>query len=286
MNDERRYSEAELRAIFERAAKRQEEASRAEAASRGHLTLRELQEIGGASGIDPAHIAAAAAELAVAAPAKPTHTFLGAPTEVERTRVFPGPISDEAWARMVAEVRRTFDDDGSIGQIGQMREWTAVKRVTNHSGTAMRLALEPLGDGRTRATLRQSVREATRGFTIAASIQGAMSLLFFALGFAADPELFIAALLMGGMALAFAAGTRGWLGYWSGRQEEKFDGVLDRLDLIARDTATARPRTASPVTASSADMTPPRDTEPRLDLDALPDAEEDTTPSGRTRTRS
>ena len=31
---------------------------------------------------------------------------------------------------------------------------------------------------------------------------------------------------------------------------------------------------------------PPRDTEPRLDLDALPDAEEDATPSGRTRTRS
>lgn len=281
MNDERRYSEAELHAIFERAAKRQEEASRAEAASHGHLTLRELQEIGGASGIDPAHIAAAAAELAVAAPAKPAHTFLGAPTEVERTRVFPGPVSDEAWARMVAEVRRTFDDDGSIGQIGQMREWTAVKRVTTHSGTAMRLALEPLGDGRTRATLRQSVRETTRGFTIASAINAAMALLFLALGFAADPELFIVALLMGGMALAFAGGTRGWLGYWSGRQEEKFDGVLDRLDLIARDAATARPRTAP-----SLDVTLPRDAEPRLDLDALPDAEEGTASAERTRTRS
>ena len=287
MNDERRYTEAELRAIFERAAKRQEEASRAEAASRGQLTLRELQEIGGASGIDPAHIAAAAAELALGAPAKPTHAFLGAPTEVERTRVFPGAVSDEAWARMVAEVRRTFDDDGSIGQIGQMREWTAVKRVTRNSGTAMRLTLEPTEGGGTRATLRQSVRETTRGFAIAASVQGVMSLIFFALFMAGvDPELIIPAAIMAGMALAFAGGARGWLGYWSGRQEEKFDGVLDRLDLIARDTATARPHTAPSVTAPSADVAPPRDTEPRLDLDTLPDAEEDTTPSERTRTRS
>ena len=280
MNDERRYSEAELRAIFERAAKRQEEAHRADAASRGHLTLRELQEIGSASGIDPDHIAIAAAELAVAAPSKPAHTFLGTPTEIERTRVFPGAVSDAAWGRMVAEVRRTFDDDGSIGQIGQMREWTAVKRVTHHSGTAMRLALEPLGDGRTRATLRQSVRETTRGFAIAASIQGVMSLIFFALFMAGvDPELIIPAVIMASMALGFAGIARGWLGFWGPRQEEKFDNVLDRLDLIARD------RASEPEPAHSVGSAVP-DAERRIDLDALPDAEEDAASSGRSRTRS
>jgi hypothetical protein len=278
MNDERRYSEAELHAIFERAAKRQEEASRAEAASRGQLTLRELQEIGGASGIDPAHIAAAAAELAVATPAKPTHTFLGAPTEVERTRVFPGPISDEAWARMVAEVRRTFDDDGSIGQIGQMREWTTVKRVTNNSGTAMRLALEPLGDGRTRATLRQSVRETTKGFGIAAGVTVAMVIFFAVLGLvAAEPEMWIAVAMTAAMGLAFAGGTWGWLKYWRPKQEATFDGVLDRLELIARDRAPER----SPSVGSAVP-----DAERRIDLDALPDADEDKASSARTRTRS
>src|SRR5690606_34000637 len=68
MPADRRYTEAELHAIFERAAKRQEEARRAEAASHGGLTLAELQEIGEASGIDPAHVAAAAAELSAPKP--------------------------------------------------------------------------------------------------------------------------------------------------------------------------------------------------------------------------
>ena len=274
MNDERRYSEAELHAIFERAAKRQEEAQRAEAASRGQLTLAELQEIGAASGIDPAHVAAAAAELNTAPPTD-VHTFLGAPTEIERTRFIPYDVSDDEWARIVAEVRRTFDDDGSIGQIGQMREWTAVKRTTNSTGTAIRLSLESV-DGGTRLTLRQSVRETAKGFTIASAIHGAMALLFFALGFAADPELFIVAALMGGMALAFAGITRAWLGYWGGRQDDKFDGVLDRVELIARDPAETAPAPAE------ATIRP----KPRLDLDALPDESDETSASERRRTKS
>ena len=93
MNDERRYSEAELHAIFERAAKRQEEARHAEAASRGQLTLAELQEIGEASGIDPAHVAAAARELASPVPAE--KRVLGFPAEVRRTRLITGPVTDE-----------------------------------------------------------------------------------------------------------------------------------------------------------------------------------------------
>jgi len=276
MTTERRYSEAELHAIFERAAKRQEEAQRAEAASRGALTLAELQEIGAASGIDPAHIAAAAAEVDTVPP-KDVHTFLGAPTEVERTRVVPYDVSDEEWARMVAEIRRTFDDDGSIGQIGQMREWTAVKRTSSNTGTAMRLTLEPLGGG-TQVTLRQSARETTKGATIATAVSTAMAVFFFALGFAADPELFIAAVLMGGMALAFAGITRAWLGYWGEKQEDRFDSLLDRLELIAR---TAEPETPRAPEAASPDRTAHQ-----IDLDALPDAEEDTPPSERTRTRS
>lgn len=281
MTDERRYSEAELHAIFERAAKRQEEAHRAEASSRGQLTLAELQEIGAASGIDPAHIAAAAREL-VAEPPKDVHTFLGAPTEVERTRLLPGTVSDTAWAQMVAEVRRTFDDDGSIGQIGEMREWTAVKRMNSNTGTAMRLSLEPTGDGSTRATLRQSVRETTRGFSIAAIISGAMSIFFVALAvFAPEPELWIPVVMMASMAIAFAGVTRGWLGYWGGQQHEKFNSVLDRLELIARSAASE-----ATAPATDARLATSANAEGRIDLDALPDASGESGSNERNRTRS
>ena len=278
MTTERRYSEVELHAIFERAAKRQEEAQRAEAASRGALTLAELQEIGAASGIDPAHVAAAAAELNTSPP-KDVHTFLGAPTEVERRRVIPSHVSDDEWARMVAEIRRTFDDDGSIGQIGPMREWTAVKRTTNSTGTAMRLTLEPAETGGTRLTLRKSVRETTRGFGIASIINGAMGAFFAILALAGtDPEIWIPAVMLIAMAFAFAGVTRAWLGYWGTKQEDTFDSLLDRLELIARTTEPETPR--APETAS------PDRTAHQIDLDALPDAEEDTPPSERTRTRS
>ncbi len=281
MTDERRYSEAELHAIFERAAKRQEEAHRAEAASRGQLTLAELQEIGAASGIDPAHIAAAARDLTIDPP-KDVHTFLGAPTEVERTRVLPGTVSDTAWAQMVAEVRRTFDDDGSIGQIGQMREWTAVKRMNSNTGTAMRLGLEPTEDGQTRATLRQSVRDTTKGFSIAAMINAAMALIFLVLFLGgADPDLWVPAVMMGGMALAFAGVTRGWLGYWGGQQEEKFNSVLDRLELIAR---SANPTHTTSSTDSLQAVSSEADG--RIDLDVLPDAGDEAGTTERNRTRS
>jgi hypothetical protein len=276
MNDERRYSEAELHAIFERTAKRQEEAHRAEMASRGQLTLAELQEIGAASGIDPAHVAAAAAELNTAPP-KDVHTFLGAPTEIERTRFIPYDVSDDEWARIVAEVRRTFDDDGSIGQIGQMREWTAIRRTSNNTGSVMRLTLEPTGDGSTRATLRQSVRETTKGAKIASAVMASMALLFTVLGFvAAEPEMWIAVAAVAVVGLAITGGARGWLGYWGARQEEKFDGVLDRVELIARDPAEAAPAPAE------ATIRP----EPRLDLDALPDEADGTSTSERRRTKS
>lgn len=273
MTDERRYSQAELHAIFERAAERQEAARRAEAASAGDLTLAELQEVGAASGIDPAHIAAAAVELN-AAPPKDVHTFLGAPTEVERVRVIPYRVSDEAWAQMVAEIRRAFDDDGSVGQIGKIREWTAVGRGMRRD-VAMRLALEPIDGGNTRITLRQSVRETTKGSSIAVAIHAVMSLLFavIALG-EGEPDLLIAAVILGGMALAFAGGTWGWLRFWRPKQEQKFDGVLDRLELIARDTEPEAERTAEPMG------------ENRIDLDALPDPADETVPATRRRTRS
>ena len=292
MSDERRYSKAELHAIFERAAERQVEARRAESASRGELTLAELQEIGAASGIDPAHVAAAAAELH-RAPPDDVHTFLGAPTEVERSRILPGTVSDEAWAQMVAEVRRTFDKDGSIGQIGRMREWTASTRAAGNSGeTSTRLTLEPIAGGGTRATLRKSVRETTKGSGIAAAINGAMGLLFFILFvFGVDPELWIPALMMGGIGLAFAAATRGWLNYWGPKQEETFDGVFDRLELIARDAGPE----AAPTAASARNTAPeaeavrgssPALPERRLDLDRLSDEPEGTSASERRRTRS
>lgn len=108
MSTSRRYTDDEVHAIFEREAARQKEASHVEEASRAGLSLEELKEIGAEAGIDPAHIALAASELAVRrAPAKKEadEAFLGIPTRIGTSRVIRGHVTDDEWERMVVELR-------------------------------------------------------------------------------------------------------------------------------------------------------------------------------------
>jgi hypothetical protein len=266
MSSDRRYTEAEVRAIFERAAARQESVQRAEDAAGPGLTLEELQEIGAAAGIAPAHVAAAAAEVGLARPAPPP-LLLGMPVEIEHTRVLPGPVSDDVWARMVAELRRAFRDDGAAGQIGPVREWTAVGRGLRRD-VATRLTVEPDG-GRTRVTLRQSTREVARVLTLSGAITAAVAILCAVLAvLGVDPaETWAAAAITAVLAAAFLGGTRAGMRLWARRQEQQFDAVLDRIELVARG---ASPESAVAWAGPDALENPPA---PRLDLDALPDAE-------------
>ncbi len=275
MNDERRYSQAELRAIFERAAERQEAASRAEAASAGELTLGELQEIGAASGIDPAHIAAAVRELAMPTPV--TKGVLGYPTEVRRTRFVPHAISDEAWEQMVAELRRTFHQPGMAGGVGRVREWTTQAR--RRHGAAVHVMLEPEAGG-TRITVEQSLRGSSLGFIIAGGAYAVMALLFgifLATGIFESSDAFVP-VMFAALAVVMFGGSRLGFGLYADRQEKRFEHALDRLDLIARDAET------TPAAALSAPAAPQESG--RIDLDSLPENEDEQARSGRSRTRS
>lgn len=266
----RRYTEAEVRAIFERAAARQEGARRALVAGEDGLTLEELQAVGAETGIDPAHVAAAALEVDAAAPAG-SGTFLGTPVEVTRTRVLPGPVSDEAWARMVAALRRTFDDDGAAGQIGPVREWTAVGRGLRRD-VATRFAVEPEPSGAgVRLVLRQSTRELARAFTFVSGLTAIMAALFATLAtLGVNPaELWPSALIVLTLALLFGGGTQIGLRVWARRQERTFEGLLDRMELIAHNAVTI-PAVTTAAPASETTFAPATES-PRLDLDALLD---------------
>lgn len=288
MSDKRRYSEAELRTIFERAAERQEEARRAEAASAGELTLAELQEIGAASGIDPDHVAAAAAELN--RPAPPAKQLLGTPVEVRRSRFIPGPVTDEAWEQMVAELRRIFDQPGMAGEVGRVREWTTQAR--RRHGSAVHVALEPV-EGGARVTIEQSMRGSALGLAIVSAVYAAVALLFgvlLATG-VVDPSVALLPALFAAFAVLMFGGSRIGFRLYAKRQEGRFEHALDRLDLLARDagteeagtTSTARNAAPEPEAAPDASAAPP---ERRLDLDRLPDEPEGTNAAERHRTRS
>ena len=161
----RRFSEEEAQRIFALVAERQRAGLGADAG----LSLSELEEAARAAGLDPSLVASAAAELDAAS--HPEKTLAGAPVEVVRSRVVPGTLDEATWGELVAAARREFDELGMAGQVGRLREWTALTgNGTNHS-TVTRLTAEPTDEG-IRLTVSRSVRDAVLGFTIAAAIQG------------------------------------------------------------------------------------------------------------------
>ena len=290
MSTSRRYTDDEVHAIFERAAARQEEATHAEEASRAGLSLEELKEIGAEAGIDSAHIALAANELAVrgaAAETKADESLLGIPTRIGATRVIRGHVTHDEWERMVVELRGIFGRDGISGEIGRVREWTAASSV-GKSDRATKVTLTPEGDD-TLVTINQEMRGQAVGFSIGtgayllvAVLMGVVNLL----GTGADKPPIGVAILFLLMAVAFFGVAQFGTRAYARKQRGKFESALDRMELVARESqhlmhdhgATTETPIAKPVGQESRT--------PEIDLDALSEPEDfgsQRDPSERTR---
>src|SRR5215470_12135652 len=119
---ERRFNEAEVSAIFERATEaplvEQSQATPGEG-----MSLTELQAIGREVGISPERIAAAA-QLVDRAPSAAPRRIFGLPMGVERTIELNRRLSDEEWERLVVLLRETFHARGRIASHGSLRQWT------------------------------------------------------------------------------------------------------------------------------------------------------------------
>lgn len=119
---ERRFNEAEVAAIFEKATEAQHVGQRQLPSGEG-MTLAELQQIGREVGIDPGLVARAASGLEVTG--RPSsRKFLGLPIGVGRTVDLGRKLSDQEWEQLVVDLRETFDARGSIRQEGSFRQWT------------------------------------------------------------------------------------------------------------------------------------------------------------------
>lgn len=119
---ERRFNEAEVAAIFERATEAQQTGQRQLPSGEG-MTLAQLQEIGREVGISPELVANAA--NAVDKVGRPTsRSLLGLPVGVGRTVDLDRRLSDDEWERLVVDLRETFDARGSVRSDGSLRQWT------------------------------------------------------------------------------------------------------------------------------------------------------------------
>ena len=119
---ERRFNEAEVAAIFERATEAQQ-AGRRQLPSGEGMTLSDLQDIGREVGISPELIVQAA--TAIDRAGRPTaRSFLGLPVGVGRTIDLDRKLTDEEWDRLVVDLRETFDARGTLKHEGSFRQWT------------------------------------------------------------------------------------------------------------------------------------------------------------------
>lgn len=228
----RRFSEAEARRIFARAAEHQ----RADAPDDG-LSLAELHEIGQAAGLDAAAIAAAVADVQAGVPDEPVTTFLGVRSSQTWSRVLPVDVTDAAWERMVAELRRTFKHQGNPSQIGRVREWTG--GLLGNGTDGLRVALEPT-EGGTRIVAEQTLRSNVTGLRALSGLTLAIPALTALLPLlSGKAEFWLIPLLILCLFAVIVALTAGLLRAAASKTERNVERLMDRFDLIARDAAPA-----------------------------------------------
>ncbi len=130
MSDERHYDDDEIRDIFDRATRIDDENGplarpSSEAPSRHGMSLAELQQIGIEAGIDPSAVARAAAQLEVASAVElPVVTQFGVPVSVGQTVDLPRRLTEMEWDELVVQVRDLFHARGTVTREGSLRSWS------------------------------------------------------------------------------------------------------------------------------------------------------------------
>lgn len=221
---ERRFSEAEVAAILERATAH-DEAGRAPVPEGRGLTLAQIQDIGRQVGVAP-EVIAESAYLLDDRGGGATRGFLGLPLRVERVVPLPRRITDDEWERIVVDLREIFDARGRVRQDGSLRQWT--------NGN-LQVLLEPTATGQ-RLRLRTFKGNAP-GMVVgglAAAGAGGAGLLGAVMGGATSDVGMMAALSLAAVAGAGMVGTAlVGLFPWARRRREQMAEVAARVAALA-----------------------------------------------------
>ena len=260
-----RFSEDEIRRVFERAAADYEQATRR--SSPDGLTVGEMAEVGEASGIPRAFVEAAARAVRLGEPEAARGTLGPIPTSVRRTALLAEPPSDALWERLVADARRTFDARGTAQTVGRLREWRNGNLV---------VTLEPAGEGsrlevRSRKSDVQPLLAISTMLVVSGVFVGATGLLSGeAGGWVSGLLLLLFGLVNAGIV---AARQRSW----AGTREAQMAALVERASAFSAPEPTLE-APALPMSDAPHDAL-------RLDLDTL-DLGDDATTTGAPRRRT
>ena len=222
---ERRFNEAEVAAILERATSRDESGRQMVPAGEG-LTLGQLQEIGREIGIAPALIAESAESLDEHRRTA-TRRFLGLPLGVERTVQLRHRLTDEEWERVVVDLREVFDARGVVRQEGALRQW---------ANGNLQAHLEPSGDAQ-RVRLRTVKGNAPALMAAGLGIFGAAGTgitLTMMTGGAGDTGAMTALAMVAAVGAGIVSVTALRLVPWARRRREQMAEVAKRIASLDR----------------------------------------------------
>ena len=119
---ERRFNEAEIAAIIERATNWSEPRGQPVPPGAG-LTLDQIQEIGREIGIAP-NVIAGMADVVKEGGTTVIERFLGLPLRVERNVKLRRDFSEDEWEQVVADLREIFNAAGVLKEDGSLRQWS------------------------------------------------------------------------------------------------------------------------------------------------------------------
>ncbi len=237
---ERRYTEAEVAQIFERAATAQHGARRALPPAEG-ITLADLQDIGREVGLPPDLVAQAARSLDSGGRSD-SRRFLGLPIGVGTTVELGRRISDEEWERLVVDLRLTFDARGVVRHDGAFRQWT--------NGNLQAL-LEPTPTGhRLRLRTVKGLAWSLMGTGLAIlGVAAAVVVASAVAGKLADPGTAAGIAFLSSVGLFLFGGGAVPLPGWARLRRRQMEAVAARLALAASSPpGDALPEHSEPVT--------------------------------------
>jgi hypothetical protein len=217
---ERKFNEAEVAAIFERAAEAQQTGQRQLPSGEG-MTLAQLQEIGREVGIAPEQVASAANALERVG--NPTsRRFLGLPIGVGRTVQLDRKLTDDEWERLVVDLRETFDAKGKLSAEGNLRQWTNgnLQALLEPTPSGHRLRLRTM-KGDSRALLSGGI-----AMLVASTVMGAFAALYLIPNRGEGFDTFVS-LAVVGVAMLTMGAIR--LPGWARLRKQQMEDVAARL---------------------------------------------------------
>jgi hypothetical protein len=219
---ERRYSEDEVSAIFERAAEAQQAVRRQLPPGEG-MSLVDLRAIGQEVGI-PAELVDQAARSIDQTGREASRTFLGLPLGVGRTVDLGRRLTDDEWERLVVDLRETFDARGAVRSDGSLKQWTNgnLQALLEPTATGHRLRLRTvLGGARGMMVLGLGTLGVSAGVVIASALTGHV----------AEALAQVGTLMITGASLFTLGAAR--LPGWAKLRRRQMEGVAARLALTA-----------------------------------------------------